>query len=137
MEIVQFDTEKHFEICKSWWKYYKWEAPPINMLDRGHGFVVQHKDKKTYLAAGWFYGDETSPLAVFEWVVKNPEIGKIQSFYALSKLYEEAEKRAKEMKIPYVFQYLQHRKLIEFVKLRGYMETDKDMTIVLKIMGDK
>ena len=51
MEIVTYKEEEHYDMCKEWWEAHDWQAPPKDMLTEG--ILALHKDKKTFLAAGF------------------------------------------------------------------------------------
>ena len=67
---VRFLTGDDYETLSSWWKDWRWTAPPKDMLpENGLGGVMVHKDGKE-ICAGFVYFTN-SAAAWLEFIVSN------------------------------------------------------------------
>lgn len=75
MELNIRNTEDYdYPILLDWWKFWKFSAPPIDILpNNGLDGVMVSKDGVD-LCAGFLYATSSPKLFWIEWIVSNPNV---------------------------------------------------------------
>jgi hypothetical protein len=114
----------------AWWQAQNWPVIPQEMLP-STGLIVESEGEK--LAAGFLYKTD-SKIAWLEFLVGNPESDKMKRRQALDALIQGLCDEARESGFTRIFTSAQHPGLIERYKGHGFMETDKNMTNLVRVV---
>lgn len=129
MKVERFNPEKHYEAAKAYWTAHSWPVMPLTALPR-LGLTVA-KEGGEPLCFGWLYRTDSS-FAWLEWVVADKESDKLERGEALDLLISSLTTEARKLGHTIIFTTVKHPKLIERYKAHGFIETDKDMTNMVK-----
>jgi hypothetical protein len=71
---IRNTREEYYEMLKGWWGFWKFPAPPQEMLpDNGrNGIIVQNNGID--VIAGFIYATSSPSFFHFEWVISNPDV---------------------------------------------------------------
>lgn len=123
MEVRKYERYEYYTLVE-WWNQHNWKAPSINMLPKT-GFIVEN------VCAGFLYKTD-SEIAWLEFIISNPNSDKEERSKGLDLVINALLEEAKISGFKAVFTSVEHKKLIERYKEHGFIETDKDMTNMVK-----
>lgn len=127
MTLKVYENE-HYEILVDWWKKQDWQALPADMLSPT-GFISY--DEETPIAAGFLYNTDSN-WAVIEWVVGNPDVDHEKRSEGLDLVLNGLLITAEGLGKKYIQTIVEHKRLIERYKNFKFMETDKNMTVMIR-----
>ncbi len=127
MNVRQFE-EKDYSMFTTWWKAHGWEEIPPQMLSPD-GIVIEEDGKA--LCGGWVISTNTQ-TALFEWIVKNPEVKGKQAAEALDALIRTLKALAKRRGYVLYVTFLEHGGLTKrFIERHGAQIGDKTLSTVI------
>jgi hypothetical protein len=129
MQVRKFDINIDYEDVKSWWIKQGWDVIPKHLLGIT-GFIAY--DENVKYAACWLYRDKGCPISILEWTVGNPEVDYKLRHEALNEVMEECFKVAKEDGAELILTMTKNKRLIEKLKESQFVETDNDMTHLIR-----
>lgn len=122
--VIPFVAEDHYAAISGWWMREDWHVIPLDHLPKiGLVAVVEG----TPSAAGWIYQTD-SAFCLFEFMIANPEVRGDLRAKALTALFEEVKKRAKELGFKTVFMSVSNDSLIKRLEAQGFQTGDRGMT---------
>jgi hypothetical protein len=120
--------EKDYPMFKAWWKAHGWEEVPPQMLSPD-GIVIE-QDGKT-LCGGWVISTNTQ-TALFEWIVKDPEVNGKRGAEALDTLIVTMKALAKQKGYTLYVTFTEHGGLTKrFTEHHGAHPGDKTLSTVI------
>lgn len=123
MQVRKYERYDYYTLVE-WWSQHSWKAPSINMLPKT-GFIVEN------ICAGFLYKTD-SEIAWLEFIISNPVSDKEERSQALDLVINSLVEEAKLSGFKAIFTSVEHKKLIERYKEHGFVESDKDMTNMVK-----
>lgn len=128
MNIRSFDLLKDYEDIFNWWTKHNW-APIMPHSLPTTGIVVENDSKK--LCAGFLYRTDSN-LCWMEFIISNPDSEKEERDISLDLLISELIIKAEEFNCKVIFSSINHPSLIERYKKHNFVETDKQMTNMIR-----
>lgn len=125
-----FNKLSDYPVLMGFWKAHKWSPPPASDLPPT-GIVVEDVATGTLLAAGFLYKTDSS-FAWLEFIVGNPKADRVPRRLAVDLVIADLSQKAKEMGFKYIYSNLKHKGLIRRYKNHGFLETDTEMSSLLK-----
>lgn len=126
-------TEQDYNILANWWKGWKWQAPPKEMLPQnGTGGIMIYKDDIN-ICAGFLY-TTNSKIAWLEFIISNPEYRNKDRKDAIKLVIDNLCNIAKDLGFKAVFTSVKHPSLINHYKNKGFSVDNKssyEMTLLL------
>lgn len=110
-------------VC-DWWISHGW--PPVCQTFLPAVGVIIELDGKP-VAAGWLKMESTTPLAMPEWLVTNPENRDRDSIHALSELLEQLKAIAKAQGRTQLFAACKQDSLARLYCRHGFTKSDSEM----------
>ena len=131
MELRWLNDTDYDEILVDWWKDWKWEAPPKDMLPQdGKGGLIVY-DGDTPVVAGFLYMTN-SKTAWIEFIVSNFKYrGKRKE--AIILLINQLSEIAKMNNIKYIYTSLKSKSLIDKYEECGFIKGDSNCQEMIKI----
>ena len=125
MTIRQYE-ETDYQDLVHWWQARKdWQ--PINKeLLPQCGVIVEQADKK--LAALFVYQDNTTPFAMLEWIVTNPDNTARESIVSLRVGIDYVMQAMKKVGRGALFTTSSNPALIRLLEKHGFEQTDTNVT---------
>lgn len=116
----------------AWWDWWpSWKAPARNFLpENGTGGLMVEK-KETPIVAGFIY-KTNSDVAIFDWVISNPNYKEKDRQSAIEKLLIDAEKEIKKMGYKHIFSIGRSKHLINTHKKLEWFVDNKHSYEILK-----
>ena len=114
-----------------WWRCHGW--PPINkyMLS-SDGYLVE-KDGQGVVAA-WYGKISNSQTALMEWMVKNPNSNKEDTYKGFDLIREQIENQSKADGFKILMTIIEHKNLKKFFSDSGFLQGDQAYDTYLKIL---
>tara|TARA_Y100001936_G_C15956705_1_gene603296 strand:+ start:393 stop:788 length:396 start_codon:yes stop_codon:yes gene_type:complete len=114
-----------------WWRCHGW--PPVNkyMLS-SDGYLAE--ENGLGVAAAWYGKISNSKTALMEWMVKNPESNKEQTYKGFGLIREAIENQSKSDGFRILMTIIDHKNLKKFFSDAGYISGDKGYDTYLKIL---
>lgn len=128
MQVRPYQAEDHKKLSE-WWRAWGWPAVPQNCLPP-LGLIVGEA------AAGFFY-ELDCDIALFEWIVADPKAEKAHRKEAIETLIRELEEMAYKKGYKFVYTMVKSQSLLHKLKGQGFIETDRGMTHVMKVIKEK
>ncbi len=127
MEVRLFQ-ESDYPTFQRWWEAHGWDAVPPQMLSPD-GIVIEQDGKA--LCGGWFISTNTQ-TALFEWIVKDPEVKGELAAEALDTLISMLKTLAKNQGYILYVTFLEHGGLTKrFTEKHGGQVGDKNLGTVI------
>lgn len=114
-----------YEMVAGWFRGHGWEPVPqafIPVLG-----IVVHDGEGRDLAAGWIKLESSTPIAMLEWVVTNPENHPKESAASIDALIQHAKECAKEQGRTAIFTYCKQDSLARKYGKHGFQQSDSGM----------
>ena len=120
-----------YDMVSGWWKAHGWEAMSPTFLPVV-GIVIE--DNGVPRCAVWIKQENSTPIAMMEWLVTNPENTGKQSMRAISQAVHACRDCAKAMGRTALFTYCKQQSLARIYEREGFTLSDKEMIhLVMKL----
>lgn len=129
MQVREFNIDTDYDDVCLWWTKQKWDAIPKHLLGI-KGFIA-YDDNGKY-AACWLYRDKGCPISILEWTVGNPDVNYKVRQEAIDGVMNECFRVAKEDGAQLILTMTKNKRLIEKLKESQFVETDNDMTHLIR-----
>lgn len=111
--------EEDYDLLVSWWKQWRWTAPPRDFLPQnGTGGVMIEKDGKQ-VVAGFIYLTN-SAVAWSEFIISNFDYKEPDRHEAIKFLISELSSIAKDCGVKYVYTVVKNQSLQKLYQEIGY-----------------
>ena len=134
MKIRKFDSRKDLEMINQWWSDWSQDMANVDHLLSSEGYIVTENGED--LSAAWLY-ETNSYQCIIGWFVSNKSIGKKRRDKSICFLLDYMENLAKEKGYLISIVYSNIDSMIDRLENRGYIEGDKEVKNLIKILGDK
>jgi len=124
---TQADWFAQYSMCKDWWTGHGWAPVPAQLLP-SLGVIVGSDDDRKGHCAGFLYMDNSSPVAMMEWVVTNPQNTPRESLGSISMMVDFLKIEAKALGYDVIMTGTKVDGLIKLYMKRGFTKTDEGMT---------
>ena len=123
LKVRNTTQDDYTELCQ-WWKWFRFPAPPIEIIDHlKYGVMVYKNDQN--ICAGFLYFSNAHQFGLLEYIVSSPKVtDKKVRKQALELLVNTITKTAKDNGMLMLFSSLRSQPLIETYKKLGYTEGD-------------
>ena len=128
MRAIPYTYEDHYSILSRWWVEHNWSPIPPGILPKG--FIIKDDDGD-FLCAGFMYETVGTKLRSLEWVVSNPKVDKRLRAKSLDLLFESLLSLTEKGDL--IMAFAANTSLIKRYVDNGFMETDKNMTTLIKV----
>jgi len=129
MLVREFDIKKDYDDIVKWYKAHDWEPMPSRMYGL-QGYIAETDDAK--VAASWVYRDKKCPICILEWTIGNPETNWQDRKEGINIVMEECLSWAKEDGAEIVLTMTKNKRLIEKLKENDFIESDNEMTHLIR-----
>lgn len=116
-----------------WWNTHGWPGVPLSRLPQC-GIVVEIDDVPK--AAVWAYMDHSTPFALVEWLVTNPDNKAAESVEAIKHAGAEIMRLCKLFGRTDLMTTSSHPLLIKLFERMGFKKTDEQMTHLIYTGGE-
>lgn len=113
-----------YPLASEWWKAHGWGSVPECFLPVV-GIVVEIND--TPAAMAWIKQENSTPIAMMEWLVTNPDNHPKNSLRAIREVTESVKACAKAMGRTTLFTYCKQPSLARAYEKAGFLQTDSAM----------
>lgn len=127
MKVSDFNYEEHAPEVSKWLEKHQFPLPPEQMLPP-EGYMIED------IACGFLYTTD-STFGWIEWVFSNPTKTKEERQVALDLLMALLEAQAKDLGVEVIFSSASVNAYHAILKRNGFMETDRDVTHYVKMLG--
>lgn len=134
--LVRPLENKDYEILKQWWSFWRFPAPPIEMLPYNEGFegVMVTDDSGKPMAAGFIYFT-VSKICWIEFIVSNPEVkDKEIRKRMLNGVIQELTRWAEMEGCKWVFTSLKNQNLMSRFEDCGFEKGSTNATEMMKLI---
>ena len=125
IDIRGADSALHATITE-WWKAHDW--PGVAQVILPKCGVMVEDDAGSGMAVGWLYMDNSTGVAMLEWVVTNPTLTPKQSYYAITMLVQSVREVARALNYGVVLTTAKQHALARCYEKNGFKQTDTGMT---------
>lgn len=133
MYAIRKITDGDYEMLTGWWKWFRFPAPPKELLpDDGKGGIIIGKDGIA-IAAGFIYFTN-SRIAWIEYIVSNYEYREKDRAEALQALISELSAVAKSKGYIAAFTTVKNQSLIKHYEACGYVTGSTGSTEMVKAL---
>jgi hypothetical protein len=123
--------ESDYQTVEAWWQGHGWPAVPSVMLPK-LGAVAYSGE--VGLAAGWLYMDNSSGVAMLEWLVTKPEVKGTATGRGLQLMCEYLSPPANAVGHTIMLTPCRQESLARFHERNGFQTTDRKMIHMVKLM---
>ena len=116
--------ESYYKTACEWWEGHGWDAVPQVFLPVV-GFVIEDDGIPRCMA--WLKQENSTPIAMLEWLVTNPENTPRQTMRAIKAVTGTARDCAKAMGRVALFTYCKQPSLARVYENSGFQQTDSGM----------
>ena len=127
---VASDWIAQYNMVSTWWEGHGWSPVPAGILP-SLGVIVTSDDESKGHAAGFLYMDNSSPVAMMEWLVTNPENTPRESLASAKMLIDFLKIEAKALGYSVIMTGTKSDGLIKLYKKQGFTQTDEGLTHLL------
>lgn len=130
LKVRDYNKLQDYPVLAGFWRAQGWSPVPAQDLPPT-GVVIEDEETGTLLAAGFLYKTDSS-IAWLEFIVGNPKADRTPRRLAVDLVITRLTEHAKQSGFRNVFSSLEHKGLIRRYKNHGFVETDKEMTNLIK-----
>lgn len=113
-----------YGMVSGWWEGHGWPSAPQIALP-ATGVVIEIDGNPA--AAGWLKLESTTPLAMPEWLVSNPNLSARHAVAALAELLEQLKAIAKAQGRTHLFAAVHQESLARLYVKKGFEVSDREM----------
>lgn len=127
LQVRNTKKSDYNELCQ-WWKWFRFPAPPIQLLDDLKYGIMVYKGGKN-ICAGFLYFTNAHQFGLLEYVVSSPQVTdrKLRK-QSLELLINTITKSAKDNNMKVLFSSLRSQPLIETYKNCGWQTGSTNTT---------
>jgi hypothetical protein len=129
--IVRKVLSKDMPTINDWWRCHGW--PPINKYMLSSDGYLAEKDGQGVVAA-WYGKISNSQTALMEWMVKNPNSNKEDTYKGFDLIREQIENQSKADGFKILMTIIEHKNLKKFFSDSGFLQGDQAYDTYLKIL---
>lgn len=126
--ITQLKQED-FEDMKEWFKFFKWDCPPLECLPDTTYILVEENIK---IGAVSLYHCVSGNIGFTEWFIVNPKAPRHLRKNFIDKLLTHVFNQARERKLKFLLCTTKNKNLARNLINNGYLETDQNITNFIK-----
>tara|TARA_Y100001951_G_C11292597_1_gene273255 strand:+ start:125 stop:535 length:411 start_codon:yes stop_codon:yes gene_type:complete len=125
--------DSDYETICSWWKWWRWPILPKDFLpNNGKGGFIVEKNSVPIVSCYLYLTN--SSVAIFDWVVSNPEYKEKDRKKAIEKLINDTELFCKDINIKHLFSIGRNQHLIKtHEKLGWHIDKKSSYELIKKI----
>lgn len=131
--VRPYDETKDYELFALWWKGHNFEPVPAMILPQ-LGNVALKDDKP--IAAAWLYLDNSTPVAMMEWIVTDPENSPKLSALGITHAVQSLKAAAYAAGYPIILSSCRQDSLARLLERTGFERSDEGVTHLISIIHE-
>lgn len=130
LDFVKFEPEKHYDMIRAWWIAHGLIPVPLDALP-ANGIIVGTEGK--LVCASFIYSTDSS-LCYISMHICDPAASKVVRNECLDAMFDAACTLARMLGFKSAMSPVNQAKMISRLKKNGFIETDKNVTHMLKVL---
>lgn len=125
---IRLTQPQDYPLLQQWWKWHRFSAPPIDMLDNLR-FGIMVYDGETQICAGFLFFTNAKAYGLLEYIVSNPEVKeKNTRKQALILLINTLIEMAQSKGVKTLYSSLKNQNLIQHYTQCGFLTGSTNTT---------